>query len=81
MPEMPEVEIIVRVLRDWLVGETVSDVRVRWARSIAARARARAPRPSSGGRWRSTHAVPPPIADWLGHSSTRAIPRPPRWPS
>lgn len=35
MPEMPEVETIVRVLRGWLVGETVSDVQVRWARSIA----------------------------------------------
>ncbi|MFP3897055.1 MAG: DNA-formamidopyrimidine glycosylase [Anaerolineales bacterium] len=34
MPELPEVEIIVRDLRRQIVGETIDDVRVRWARSI-----------------------------------------------
>ena len=35
MPELPEVEVIVRGLRGPLAWETVSDVRVRWPRSIA----------------------------------------------
>ena len=34
MPEMPEVEIIVRSLRQQIVGRTIDEVRVRWRRSI-----------------------------------------------
>jgi len=34
MPEMPEVETIVRGLREQLASEEVCDVQVRWARSI-----------------------------------------------
>ncbi len=35
MPELPEVETIVRQLRPQLVGRTVERVEVRWARSVA----------------------------------------------
>ena len=35
MPELPEVETVVRGLRDTLVGRTVSAVTVRWPRTIA----------------------------------------------
>jgi formamidopyrimidine-DNA glycosylase len=34
MPELPEVETTVRALRDPLVGETISDVRVYWPRHV-----------------------------------------------
>src|SRR5512143_1228308 len=36
MPELPEVETIVRQLRPQLIGRTVLDSHVRWARTIAA---------------------------------------------
>ena len=35
MPELPEVETIVRGLKDRLIGETVRQVQVRWPRSLA----------------------------------------------
>ena len=35
MPELPEVETIVRKLKPQLVGETIQDARLRWPRTLA----------------------------------------------
>ena len=35
MPELPEVEYVARQLRHTLIGRTITDVRVNWARTIA----------------------------------------------
>lgn len=35
MPELPEVEYVARQLRQTLIGRTITDVRVNWARTVA----------------------------------------------
>ena len=36
MPELPEVETIARALRPQLIGRTILEADVRWARTVAA---------------------------------------------